>query len=124
MRLVLVLILTFLFFGSLLAEEKKALTYQENLQPLLREKCAGCHNADKKQGGLDVTNYTKLMEGGGRGKVIEPGDPEQSTLYLLVSHKEQPTMPPTSDKIPDKDIALIASWIKAGALETSGSATQ
>jgi hypothetical protein len=124
MRLVLVLILTFLFFGSLLAEEKKALTYQENLQPLLREKCAGCHNADKKQGGLDVTNYTKLMEGGGRGKVIEPGDPEQSTLYLLVSHKEQPTMPPTSDKIPDKDIALIASWIKAGALENSGSSAQ
>lgn len=124
MRVVFVLMLNFLCFSTLLAEEKKALTYQENLQPLLREKCAGCHNADKKQGGLDVTNYTKLMEGGGRGKVIEPGDPEQSTLYLLVSHKEQPTMPPKSDKIPDKDIALIASWIKAGALENSGSSAQ
>ena len=61
------------------------------------------------------------MQGGGSGKVIEPGDPDASTLLLVVDHKEQPAMPPNSPKIPDAEIALIRQWIEGGALETSGS---
>ena len=61
------------------------------------------------------------MQGGGSGKVIEPGDPDSSTLFLVVSHKEEPKMPPNSPKIPDAEIELIRKWIEGGALENSGS---
>src|SRR5262249_43037808 len=61
------------------------------------------------------------MQGGGSGKVIEPGDPEGSTLLQLVSHKEEPKMPPNSPRIPDAEIEVIRRWIEGGALESSGS---
>ena len=61
------------------------------------------------------------MQGGGSGKVIEPGDADNSTLFLVVSHKEEPKMPPNSAKIPDAEIELIRKWIEGGALENSGS---
>jgi dipeptidyl aminopeptidase/acylaminoacyl peptidase len=120
MRLTVIILAFIMLPGALVAEEKK-LTYQDHILPLLREKCASCHSPDKKQGGLNVINFTALMEGGSRGKSIEPGDPEQSTLYLLMSHQEQPHMPPKSPKLPDKDLQMVAAWIKAGALENSGS---
>jgi len=123
MRLILTTLFAFAFLGAAAADDKK-ITFQDHVLPLLREKCAACHNADKKQAGLNVTNYTALMEGGGRGKAIEPGDPEQSTLYLLMAHKETPHMPPKSPKLPDKDLELVAGWIKGGALETTGSTSQ
>lgn len=120
MRPLLTIMMMFTLSGILNADDKK-ITYQDHILPLLREKCASCHNPDKKQGGLNLINFTAMMEGSGRGKIIEPGDPEQSTIYLLMAHKEQPVMPPKSPKLPDKDIELVANWIKGGALETSGS---
>src|SRR5580700_175677 len=66
---------------SLFAADKpgaKKLNYQENILPILREKCLACHDSDKIKGGLDMTTYTKLMEGGGSGVVVKPGDGEGS----------------------------------------------
>ncbi|MFO0811747.1 MAG: c-type cytochrome domain-containing protein [Gemmatales bacterium] len=105
----------------MLQADDKKLNFQEHVLPLLREKCASCHNPDKKQGGVNVLSFSALMEGGSRGKILEPGDPEQSTIYLLMAHKEQPAMPPKSPKLPDKDLELVANWIKGGALDTAGS---
>lgn len=120
MRLTITITMMFALAGIVSAEDKK-ITYQDDILPLLREKCASCHNPDKKQGGLNVVNYTALMEGSSRGKIVEPGDPEQSSLYLLMAHQEQPFMPPKSPKLPDKDLMLVSNWIKGGALESSGS---
>ena len=55
-----------------LAQEKKPpkVTYDEHIKPLLQQKCFSCHNADKKKGDLDMTNYTNLMLGGGSGEEI------------------------------------------------------
>jgi hypothetical protein len=99
----------------------KKLNYQDNVQPILREKCFACHDADKIKGGLDMTTFTKLMEGGGSGVVVKPGDSEGSRLFQTVSHKAQPFMPPKSDKIPQPYIDTIKLWIEQGALENSGS---
>jgi len=120
MRSTITIMMIFSLVSLLVADDKK-ITYTDHVLPLLREKCASCHNPDKKQGGLNLVNFNALMEGSGRGKIIEPGDPEQSTLYLLMAHKEQPVMPPKSPKLPDKDLELVANWIKGGALESSGS---
>jgi hypothetical protein len=53
--------------------------------------------------------------------VVEPGDPDNSRLYLLVAHEEEPKMPPNAAKIPDAEIEVLRKWIEAGAPETSGS---
>ena len=59
LRAAVVLALT-LIAGSSLAQEKKPpkVTYADDVLPILRQKCFSCHNADKKSGDLDLTNYT------------------------------------------------------------------
>ncbi len=102
-------------------KDKEKVTYQENVVAVFRNRCGSCHNPDKQKGGLNLDNYGSAMQGGGSGKVIEPGDAENSTLFLVVSHREEPKMPPNSAKIPDAEIELIKKWIEGGALENSGS---
>jgi hypothetical protein len=97
------------------------LTYDDHLLPLLREKCFGCHNPDKTSGGLNLTSYSSLMQGGSSGEVIAPGDPDNSYLYMLVTHQSEPTMPPSSEKLADAQLTLIKDWIAGGALQNAGS---
>ena len=54
------------------ADAKKAakVTYDEHVLPILRDKCVGCHNPDKKRGGLVLNNYTRHMEGGTSGTSV------------------------------------------------------
>jgi hypothetical protein len=96
-------------------------TYQDHVLPILRNACLNCHNADKKKGDLDLSNFTGVSTGGGSGKAIEPGDPEASMLFKVVSWSVEPNMPPKGDKLPEKDLAVIRAWIAAGAPENSGS---
>ncbi len=112
-------LVTVLFSATVTGQEK--ITFDDHIKPVFRSKCASCHNGDKKSGGLDVTNYTNLMQGGNSGAVIEPGDASDSYLFQLVNHDEEPIMPPKSDKLPDKQLKLISDWIDNGALENKKS---
>ncbi len=104
------------------ADKKKVkITFDEHIKPIFRAKCFACHNTDKKASGLDLTNYTGLMQGGAAGESIDAGDAGGSYLFMLVTHESEPFMPPKSDKLPAKDIALIEAWINGGAPENAGS---
>ena len=96
-------------------------TYEDDVLPILRQKCFTCHNADKKSGDLNLTNYSTLMLGGGSGEVVEAGDSGSSYLYMLISHESEPYMPPEQPKLPDEMIETIRKWIDGGVLETKGS---
>lgn len=101
------------------AQEK--INYADHVLPLFRSQCLNCHNPDKRKGNLDLSTFAGALAGGGSGKVIEPGDPDGSLLYRLVTHADEPTMPPKGDKLGDRDLDLIKRWIANGVLESSGS---
>lgn len=96
-------------------------TYQDHVLPLFRNACLNCHNPDKKKGDLDLSTYAGLTAGGGSGKVVLPGDADGSTLMKVITWSAEPNMPPKGDKLPDKDLATIRTWIASGAPENSGS---
>ncbi|MAT16358.1 MAG: hypothetical protein CMJ46_13935 [Planctomyces sp.] len=111
----------FVTAGPMLARgEEKPINYQDHVQPILRAKCFSCHNTNKKASGLDLTSYASAMIGGASGEVIAPGSPEDSYLYMLVTHDVEPAMPPNSDKMPDKELEIISKWISSGAIENAG----
>ena len=95
-------------------------TFEQHVAPIFREKCCGCHNADKKKGGLDLTSYGQAMAGGSSGEVIAAGDPDGSHLWLVVSHASEPKMPPDSDRLPTASLDVVKQWIAAGAIERAG----
>ena len=98
------------------------ITYDDHVKPIFVQRCSTCHNAEKREGDLDLTNYTNAMQGGGSGAVIEPRDSAASFLYKLITHEDSPEMPPSGTKIPDSEIQMIAKWIDLGVLENKGSA--
>ncbi|NNJ25098.1 c-type cytochrome domain-containing protein [Alienimonas chondri] len=102
-------------------EEEKPLTYDDHVLPILRAKCVGCHNADKQEGGLNMSQFAALMQGGGSGEVVSPGDGEYSYLYMLAAHEAEPVMPPNGAKMADADLATLKKWIDTGARENAGS---
>ena len=86
--------------------------FQDQLLPVLDQHCTECHNSDRRKGGLDLTSFETFKAGGASGAVVTPGDPDDSRLYLLVSHQESPKMPPNSDLIPETDLKKIRSFIE------------
>lgn len=105
--------------SSTSAEDK--INFEDHVKPIFRAKCASCHNTNKKTADLDLSNYTAMMQGGGSGASIEPGDPDSSYLFMLINHDSEPYMPPNSDKLPDAMVETVRKWIELGAPETSSS---
>jgi len=124
-RLLCALLLPMLAAPVAVAQEKKPtpkkVTYADHIRPIFKARCFACHGNNKKEGSLTLTSYSSTRVGGGSGEVVEPGSAEDSYLWSLVSHEAEPHMPPKSDKLPAKELALIKAWLDGGALETSGS---
>src|SRR6476660_6067075 len=93
------------------ADPKAKLTYDQHVAPIFTAHCTGCHKGESAKGGLDLTTYAKLKEGGASGEVIKPGDANGSRIWRLTAHKEQPYMPPKMPEIAKEQIDTLALWI-------------
>lgn len=103
------------------ADEPEAVTYRE-VKAVLKLQCFKCHSPEEKRGRLDMTTYGALMRGSTSGPVVVKGNPDESLLYLVVTHQEEPRMPPGSPKMDNDRLELIRRWIAAGAPERPGDA--
>ncbi len=112
-----VVVLTVLLAFSANAEDK--ITYQDNVLPLIQANCAKCHNEDKKKADLDLTSYQGVLKGSSDGPVVVAGNPDASKLWRAVTQVEDPTMPPNSPPLQEKELAIFKRWIKSGLLETA-----
>jgi hypothetical protein len=115
-----VLIITFLTF-VVPAHADDKITYDNQVIAVFREHCLGCHNAEKKTGGLDLSSYSALSLGSSTGEIVSGGNADASTLMKVVSHQQQPFMPPNKPRIPEAHIAILQKWIETGLLENAGS---
>ena len=109
---------------SSLASAQDKITYQDQVRPILENRCLNCHNAEKKKGGLDLSTFGATMAGGSGGVNLEPGDPSASTFFKCVTHQVEPFMPPKSDKLPQAELDVIAKWITGGLLDTATSSAR
>ncbi len=107
-----------------LATAQDKITYQDQVRPILENRCMNCHNPDKKKGGLDLSTFAATMAGGSGGVNLEPGDPAAGQFLKVITHQAEPFMPPKSDKLPEAEIAVISKWIAGGLLETASSAAK
>jgi hypothetical protein len=103
------------------AQDAEKLTYDDHIRPLLENKCFSCHNPDKKKGGLELTSYSGLMNGGSGGAVVDAGNPAGSRLWTCSTKKEEPFMPPEGAPLEAKDLAMLSKWIADGVLQAKGS---
>jgi len=104
------IVITALVAGVLSAQND---LYTKTVQPILKANCLPCHNQNAKQGGLDLSTREALLKGSEHGKIVMPGNANDSQLYKVVAHVVEPAMPFKGKKLPEESIAAIAEWIKA-----------
>lgn len=92
--------------------------YLDVVAPMLEQRCGGCHNEDKRESDLVLTNYDRMMRGGESGRVVYAGAPERSELMNRI------TLPPSDESfmpaegkppLTEAQIKIIEWWIRAGA---------
>ncbi len=104
-------IIGILGLAIVVAAQQPSDVFQQKVAPIFAQNCVMCHGAKMQRGGLDLRTEQATIKGGGRGVSVIPGKPEESLLYKLVTHKEEPAMP-MGGKLSDAELAAIAEWIK------------
>ena len=100
-----------MLFLILLAPVTAQVDYPSHIQPIFDDRCISCHGS---MGGLNLTSYENLMDGGLSGEEVIPYDHASSELWIRVNSGQ---MPPGNNDLTDEQINLIAQWIDEGALE-------
>lgn len=103
--------------GSIPLRGSEPVSFQEDLAPILVERCVACHGPDIDEGGYRVDSYKRLAAAGDSGQAgVVPHFPEQSELFRrIVSDDPGERMPLDADPLGEKEIALFQRWIDQGA---------
>ena len=114
--------LTFTLFltTSLLA----VVDFQEEVWPILEERCVECHKAPyEKNGimkqpkaGLRLDGAAYIMHGSDDGPVVVVDHPSKSTLYqrIILSEDDADHMPPKGGSLLKRQKEIIRMWIAQG----------
>jgi Planctomycete cytochrome C/WD domain, G-beta repeat len=95
-------------------------SYDRDVRPIFRKRCAGCHNTDRPRGELDLTSYAGVQAGGAGGKAVVARAPEESPVYTFAAHLEEPHMPPNAARLPQRELDVLRRWIEGGLAESAG----
>lgn len=98
-----------------------ALDYEDDIMPILVEKCADCHSNQegKAKGGFKVDDPDHLLGRLSKNNLVIPGDWDASylfiTLYRPAGHED--AMPPEGkgERLTPDEVELVQRWITEGA---------
>src|ERR1035437_6213343 len=93
------MILPFLFLMA-------GVSFEDKIAPVLIERCLPCHSGAKAMGAVRLTTNVSVS------RVVVPGAPGKSPLYLTV---ESGSMPPGGPQLPKHQRDAIRDWIREGA---------
>ncbi len=106
-----------LWLSGGLAAEERGVDYETDIAPLLARHCVSCHGAEKRQGGLRLTNRRDAFTPSDSGEpVLISGDPEGSILWERISSPDESLrMPPEGPSLSAQELEKVRQWIEAGA---------
>ena len=87
------------------AADKPASYYQE-IVPIFKRSCNGCHHPGKLKGQLDLTTFEAFKKGGKHGPGFVAGNPKESLILEEITGDE-PSMPKEGDPLSKDEVALI-----------------
>jgi WD domain, G-beta repeat/Planctomycete cytochrome C len=96
---------------------KGAVSFINDVAPILKENCFACHDAKKKKGKFEMTSYAKFREGGSKDDPVTPGASGDSVIIHLLTATNASRMPPkeAGEALAKDKVAVIAKWIDEGA---------
>jgi len=95
----------------------------DQVKPVFQKRCFACHRGEQARGGLDLTTVAGIKAGSVSGAAVVTGKPEDSMIYTLPAHLENPKMPPNGARLSQRELDLIFGWIRDGMSERITAAT-
>jgi len=78
------------------ASSKPGVTFENDVLPMFKASCVGCHGAQRPKAGLRLDSLETVLKGSKDGKVVTVGDSKKSPLVVAASRIDPETaMPPT-----------------------------
>lgn len=107
-----------IIFSQFSCQESK-INFNDQVKPLLNEKCVACHGGVKKAGGLSLLSREAAIgknEKSGRAAIV-PGSAKQSELFKRIQSDDPEYRMPRGEEhlLEDHEIALLEDWINDGA---------
>ncbi len=90
----------------------QAVSFAEDIVPILEEHCTECHSEENAELGLKVDTYEGLMAGSDYGTVVEAGDADGSLFIDMIVSGD---MPEDGDPMPADELEMLKTWIDEGA---------
>lgn len=101
--------------------DPEAVDYARDIAPIMETYCIACHTADDANGELVLDSFADMLNGGEHGPAVTAGEPDSSRLFLMVSGRMEPVMPPDDMEGPNEaELALLRLWIEQGAKGPEG----
>src|SRR4051794_5240626 len=96
----------------------RAVSFTNDVAPILVQKCLTCHGIEKNKGNYRVDTFESLMKPGTSKEIpVSPGKPGASKLsQLLVKDDEDDVMPQKNEPLEQKEIKKKKKWIMEGTL--------
>lgn len=100
--------------------------FDKDVKPILTANCLACHNKSDKESGFILETVAQMKKNGAtEEQALVAGKPEESYLFKLAAHMEDPVMPPMPNdvgakKLTPKQVGILKQWILEGAKEGTG----
>jgi len=120
-------------FSAILPSGVHAVDFQEQVRPILSDRCFQCHTGPRAKGKLRMDSEDFFSERiGGDDPVIIPGNPDESLLAIKAGlpPTDGEAMPPPparsrgAEPMTGAELALVKQWIAAGASFEKGEVTE
>lgn len=107
--------------ASIPAPVARAVSFRDDIQPILESACVKCHGKGKAKGGFSLETRDRFLKGGDSGPTVVEGKADESYLLELVSGVDPSNvMPKKGSKLTATQVALIRAWINQGLPWDSG----
>ena len=113
--------------GGGVTDASGGISFHDHIFPILEERCLDCHGEPyvkngrtiHPKAGLALDTYEAVLKGNLDGEIIDRGEHEESTLYVVITldPDDSELMPPKGDPLTEEEIELIKNWIDEGAKE-------
>lgn len=98
------------------AAGNKGVSFEEQIAPILNEKCVSCHGGQRSSANLKLDTFANMRKGGRSGLLLVPRNPNASLLARKLIAPDKQRMPKNEPALDREQIQLIARWIAEGAV--------
>lgn len=94
--------------------DSTATVYEKAVEPILLDKCVGCHGPKKIKGNLQLDSKEHIQKGGKHGNVFDLGNASIIERIHLPIVEEKHMPPDGKPQLTPSEIMILKNWISAG----------